>query len=199
MSDCRGKSVYVFRSQRILGRLQQLVQADFRFVSDCVFTDKSAVFGTSYMADQQAFRTWNNAFGKRGSEDRSAFRTGYKRKSQYDKRFPHCEYRRKGGSVRGEKACVTKKGESMKKTYIYPQNMKAGSRLWLWSIRDFLIICLGLILSVVLLTQLWTFLPFAVTAVFAFLSIRLEETTVMDYIVCAFRFFVTAQQIFLWK
>ena len=87
----------------------------------------------------------------------------------------------------------------MKKTYIYPQNMKAGSRLWLWSIRDFLIICLGLILSVVLLTQLWTFLPFSVNAVFAFLSIRLEETTVMDYIVCAFRFFVTAQQIFLWK
>ena len=43
--------------------------------------------------------------------------------------------------------------------------MKAGSRLWLWSIRDFLIIFLGLILSVVLLTQLWTFLPFAVTAV----------------------------------
>ena len=43
---------------------------------------------------------------QRGSEDRSAFRTGYKRKSQYDKRFPHCEYRRKGGSVRSEKACV---------------------------------------------------------------------------------------------
>ena len=31
------------------------------------------------------------------------------------------------------------------KTYIYPQNLKATSRLWLWSIRDFLIICLGLI------------------------------------------------------
>lgn len=45
------------------------------------------------------------------------------------------------------------------KTYIYPQNLKATSRLWLWSIRDFLMICLGLILSVVILTQLWTFLP----------------------------------------
>ena len=27
------------------------------------------------------------------------------------------------------------------KTYIYPQNLKAASKLWLWSIKDFLIIC----------------------------------------------------------
>lgn len=85
------------------------------------------------------------------------------------------------------------------KTYIYPQNLKAKSHLWLWSIRDFLIICIMLILSVVILTQIWSFLPFAITAVFTFLSIRFEETTVIDYIVCAFRFFVTAQQIFYWK
>ena len=89
--------------------------------------------------------------------------------------------------------------ECFMKTYIYPQNLKAASRLWLWSIRDFLLICLGLILSVVILTQLWTFLPFAITAVFAFLSIRFEETTVVDYMVCAFRFFVTAQQIYFWR
>ncbi len=43
------------------------------------------------------------------------------------------------------------------KTYIYPQNLKAASRLWLWSIRDFLLICLGLILSVLILTQIWSF------------------------------------------
>jgi uncharacterized membrane-anchored protein len=85
------------------------------------------------------------------------------------------------------------------KTYIYPQNLKADSRLWLWSIKDFLIICLSVILSVVILTQLLTFLPFAITAFFAFLSIRFEETTVMDYIVCAFKFFITSQQLYYWK
>ena len=68
------------------------------------------------------------------------------------------------------------------KTYIYPQNLKAASRLWLWSIKDFLIICIGLILSVVILTQVWSFIPFGITAMFAFLSIRMEETTIMDYI-----------------
>ena len=85
------------------------------------------------------------------------------------------------------------------KTYIYPQNLKARSQLWLWSIRDFLIICFMLILSVVILTQIWSFLPFAVTAMFAFLSIRFDDTTIIDYIVCAFRYFVSAQQIFYWK
>ena len=59
------------------------------------------------------------------------------------------------------------------KTYIYPQNLKAASRLWLWSIKDFLIICIGLI--------------------------RMEETTIMDYIFCAFKFFVTSQQLFYWR
>ena len=85
------------------------------------------------------------------------------------------------------------------KTYIYPQNLKARSQLWLWSIRDFLIICLMLILSVVILTQIWSILPFAVTAMFAFLSIRFDDTTIIDYIVCAFRYFVSAQQIFYLK
>ena len=85
------------------------------------------------------------------------------------------------------------------KTYIYPQNMKASSRLWLWSIKDFLILCVMLIISVAIMTQLWTFLPFAITAMFAFLSIRFEETTVKDYIVCAFRYFVSVQQLFVWR
>lgn len=82
------------------------------------------------------------------------------------------------------------------KTYIYPQNLKAASRLWLWSIKDFLI---GLILSVVILTQIWSFIPFGITAMFAFLSIRMEETTIMDYIFCAFKFFVTSQQLYYWR
>ncbi len=85
------------------------------------------------------------------------------------------------------------------KTYIYPQNLKSGAKLWLWSIRDFIIICLELILSVVILTQLWTFLPFAITAAYAFLTIRKEDITVMDYLFCAVKFFVTAQQLYVWR
>ena len=50
------------------------------------------------------------------------------------------------------------------KTYIYPENLKANVKLWFWSVRDFIIICCGIILSVVVLVNFWNVLPFAATA-----------------------------------
>lgn len=47
------------------------------------------------------------------------------------------------------------------KTYIYPENLKANIKLWFWNVRDFIIICGGIILSVVVLVNLWNVLPFA--------------------------------------
>lgn len=54
MSDSGGKPVYVFDSERFFRRIQQLVQADIRTVSDSFFTDNTAVSGTAYMADKYA-------------------------------------------------------------------------------------------------------------------------------------------------
>mgnify|MGYP001508646083 CR=1 FL=1 len=68
------------------------------------------------------------------------------------------------------------------KTYIYPENLRATVKLWFWNVRDFIIICGGIILSVVVLVNLWNVLPFAATACFAFLSLRVDETAIMDYI-----------------
>ena len=39
------------------------------------------------------------------------------------------------------------------KLYIYPQNLKATANLWLWCLRDFALICVGLLLSLVALTR----------------------------------------------
>ena len=49
------------------------------------------------------------------------------------------------------------------KTYIYPENLRANVKLWFWSVRDFIIICGGIILSVVILVNFWNVLPFAAT------------------------------------
>lgn len=43
--------------------------------------------------------------------------------------------------------------------YIYPQNLKATANLWLWSLRDFVIIAVAALLSVLVLVQLHIFLP----------------------------------------
>jgi hypothetical protein len=85
------------------------------------------------------------------------------------------------------------------KTYIYPENLKANVKLWFWNVRDFIIICTGLILSVVVLVNLWNVLPIAATASYAFLSLRADETAIMDYIFNAVKFFLTSQQLYLWR
>lgn len=85
------------------------------------------------------------------------------------------------------------------KTYIYPENLKANVKLWLWNVRDFIIICTGLILSVVVLVNLWNVLPIAATASYAFLSLRADETSIIDYIFNAVKFFLTSQQLYLWR
>ena len=80
------------------------------------------------------------------------------------------------------------------KTYIYPENLKANVKLWFWNVRDFIIICTGLILSVVVLV-----LPIAATTSYAFLSLRADETSIIDYIFNAVKFFLTSQQLYLWR
>ena len=85
------------------------------------------------------------------------------------------------------------------KTYIYPENLRANVKLWFWSVRDFIIICGGIILSVVILVNFWNVLPFAATACFAFLSLRVDETSIIDYIFNAVKFFLTSQQLYLWR
>ena len=81
------------------------------------------------------------------------------------------------------------------KTYIYPENLRATVKLWFWNVRDFIIICGGIILSVIVLVNL----PFAATACFAFLSLRVDEAAIMDYIFNAAKFFLTSQQLYFWR
>ena len=52
--------------------------------------------------------------------------------------------------------------------YIYPQNLKATANLWLWSMRDFVIIAVAVLLSAVILVQLKTVMPAAVTLRFSY-------------------------------
>ena len=83
--------------------------------------------------------------------------------------------------------------------FIYPQNMKAKANMWLWSLKDFAIIGIGALLSAVFLIYLHKLLLVGIVAVYAFITIRLDETTVMDYIRYAFRYFITTQQYFEWR
>ena len=77
--------------------------------------------------------------------------------------------------------------------------MKAKANMWLWSLKDFAIIGIGALLSAVFLIYLHKLPLVGIVAVYAFMTIRLDETTVMDYIRYAFRYFITTQQYFEWR
>lgn len=82
--------------------------------------------------------------------------------------------------------------------YIYPDNLTAKATLWLWELRDIGIIGVGLLLSVFALAQLHFLLPIVITALYAFLTIRFEDTNILNFIKNAVRFFIGKQQRYEW-
>ena len=83
--------------------------------------------------------------------------------------------------------------------YIYPQNLKATANLWLWSMRDFVILAIAVLLSAVILVQLKTVMTAAVTLCYGFLTIRMDDTTVLDFMRYAVKYLISTQQYFEWK
>ena len=87
----------------------------------------------------------------------------------------------------------------MQKQYIYPQNMRTQAKLWFWNLKDVIILAIALTISVVSWAKLGFILPAALTLGYAFLSIRTDEYSVLDFIRRAWRYFVSTQQYFNWK
>ena len=87
----------------------------------------------------------------------------------------------------------------MQKQYIYPQNMRTQAKLWFWNLKDVIILAIALTISVVSWAKLGFILPAALTLGYAFLSIRMDEYSVLDFIRRAWQYFVSTQQYFEWK
>lgn len=83
--------------------------------------------------------------------------------------------------------------------YLYPQNLKATANLWLWGLKDFAIIGISALLSIVALINLHFFVPAAATLCYGFLTIRMDDITVLDFTKYAVRYFLTTQQYFEWR
>lgn len=84
-------------------------------------------------------------------------------------------------------------------TYLYPQDLKAKATLWLWGLRDFTVLCVAILVSAVILVNSGIMLPAALSLCFGFLTIRADDTTILDYIRNAARYFLTTQQYFEWR
>ncbi len=86
----------------------------------------------------------------------------------------------------------------MKITYIYPQNLKAAVKLWLWNFKDFAIIFIAVLISIFALIN-GIFIFAVATFVYAILTITPEDTSIMDFLKRAVRYFFSVPQTFFWK
>lgn len=82
--------------------------------------------------------------------------------------------------------------------YIYPNDLKAKAKLWLWELRDIAILGVGLLLSVFALVIGLGMTPLVASILFGLLSIRADGASVLDFIRYAAAFFFR-QQYFEWR
>jgi hypothetical protein len=82
---------------------------------------------------------------------------------------------------------------------MYPDNLKAKATLWLWELKDIGIIGVGLLISVFALSQTGILVPIVITVVYAFLAIRFEDTSILDFIRYACAFFILKPQMYEWR
>ena len=83
--------------------------------------------------------------------------------------------------------------------FIYPENLKAKARLWLWELKDVAILGGALLLSVVALARGGSLLPLVCAFVYALLTIRTEDTSILDFLRYAIRFLILQPQRFDWR
>lgn len=83
--------------------------------------------------------------------------------------------------------------------YIYPDNLKASPMLFLWRLKDLAVIGTGALLSVIAMSQTGSFLPVMITLVYAFLAIRHEDVSILDFLKYAVKYFFIEQQEYRWR
>ena len=85
------------------------------------------------------------------------------------------------------------------KEYLYPKNLKAKANLWLWGMKDFIILAVIALVAIVLFVVTGWIAPIAIALCFAVLTIRKDDMTVLDYLQYATRYFILDQQYYKWR
>ena len=83
--------------------------------------------------------------------------------------------------------------------FIYPDNLTAKATLWLWELKDLAVVGVGLLLSVLALAYWGFLLPLVLTVLYAFLSIRMEDASILDFLRNAVCFLLVHQQKYEWR
>jgi hypothetical protein len=77
--------------------------------------------------------------------------------------------------------------------------MSEKAKLWLWELKDLVIIGVSLLISVLALMKVGLMLPLVLSALYAFLSIRFDGICILDFIRFASAFFIFKPQSYIWR
>ncbi len=83
--------------------------------------------------------------------------------------------------------------------YIYPEDLRAKAKLWLWELRDVAVTGIALLFSVLALANSGGTLLLVLAVSYAFLSIRVEGASILDFLRCAVCFLFLHQQYYEWE
>lgn len=83
--------------------------------------------------------------------------------------------------------------------YLYPENLKSKATLFLWELKDVVIIGVLFVISVFAMAQSGTFILLLATSIYAFLSIQFDGVSILGFIKNALSFFVLKQQEYEWR
>ncbi len=83
--------------------------------------------------------------------------------------------------------------------FIYPDNLKAKPMLWLWLLRDIAVIGVAALLSALALSQGLGMGLLVVTVLYAFLTIQVEGSSILDFLRRAANFLFLSQQYYEWR
>ena len=65
--------------------------------------------------------------------------------------------------------------------------------------KDFVILCIAVLISVILFTWFGWLIPAVLAMIYAFLTIKKDDITVLDFIKHAVRYFMSNQQYYEWR
>jgi len=83
--------------------------------------------------------------------------------------------------------------------YIYPDNLKSKASMWLWELKDLAVTGIIVLISVFAFAYAKLWFPMVIAGVYAFLTIQVEDTTILKFIRYACAYFLVDQQHYEWR
>lgn len=83
--------------------------------------------------------------------------------------------------------------------YIYPDNLKSKAAMWLWELKDLAVTGIIALIALFSFAYAGFWFPLVIAGAYAFLTIQVEDTTILDFIRYACAFFLLDQQYFEWR